>query len=225
MTTVLGIALDGVVFMAADTGSNVYERPIVNAVRKIRLVDLRRGQILLGVTGHGGLPDVLTASLNSTDTPALRRTAAPGNQADAQAWAHAVAAAVTDLAVGAGFVEGGQMAGSVLLGYDGRLWTLCHNTAIPHPDGVAAVGSGEGPAMGAADAYLQMHAANRLGRFAHPQGAGRWIVDAAVRIAVARDKHSALPVQVQTLPWSPAYADDDLLLGAAQLSTDNTVAA
>lgn len=48
------------------------------------------------------------------------------------------------------------MDGTVLLGYAGRLWTLTHAQAIAHEEPcVAALGSGEGPAMGAMHVFLR----------------------------------------------------------------------
>ncbi len=60
--------------------------------------------------------------------------------------------------------------------------------AIRHPDGVAAVGSGEGPAVGALDALT------RCG--VPPERA----VAEAAQIAVERDQWSRPPVQHEFLP-------------------------
>lgn len=77
----------------------------------------------------------------------------------------------------------------LLLGWNGNLWTINHATAIAHPDGTAAIGSGEGPAIGAIDALL----AHR------PDMAGEDVVTTAVAIAIERDRHSGHPVHVETL--------------------------
>jgi hypothetical protein len=75
---------------------------------------------------------------------------------DCQAWAMSVAVELNRWAVETGITQDGRMDGSVLLGWHGRLWTCSEVQAIPHPDGRAALGSGEGPAIGALDALLLM---------------------------------------------------------------------
>jgi ATP-dependent protease HslVU (ClpYQ) peptidase subunit len=81
----------------------------------------------------------------------------------------------------------------MLLGCNGRLWSLTHMHAIPHLDGVAAIGSGEGPAIGAVDALLP---------FTGPpwQMLPAEVVFRAVRIGITRDRYSADPILVELLP-------------------------
>lgn len=184
MTTVVGLARDGAVWMAADTLTNVYERPIPGAARKILRLPAGGGEILLGITGAGALVGILAAGLKVDGEPN------PGQ--DPQPWAHAVAVAVTELAIDAGITENGKLEGSLLLGWSGQLWTLTHAGAIPHPDGIGALGSGEGPAIGALDALLHLGSA--------VTGMG-WaeMVRAAAEIGCRRDRYSGLPVDVEVL--------------------------
>ena len=165
--------------MAADSMTNVYDRPIIGGCRKILRIAAGPGEVLVGFCGDVGIPGLMASGLNVDEVPA-------GGE-DPQPWADAVACAATGLAVAAGCVEDGRLAGSLLLGWDGRLWTLVHCGAVPHADGVAAVGSGEGPAIGALDAFLETGMA--------PGDAVR----AAVLIGIRRDRHSAGPVQVEVL--------------------------
>lgn len=108
---------------------------------------------------------------------------------DPRSWAAAIARAITELAVEQGFTENGRMDGNLLLGWNGRLWTITHGQAIFHVDGVAALGSGEGPAIGAMDALLDCDCDRPAD-----------VVVTAVRIAIERDKHSAGHVQLEVLP-------------------------
>lgn len=178
MTTVAAVAKNGAVYMAADSCTNVYERPIVGGATKIlRLTP----EILLGVSGYAGLIGLYAADLPGALPPP------PGEEEDPQPWAHKVATVASQLAVTVGLVENGRLDGSLLLGRAGRVWTLVHATAIPHADGVAAIGSGEGPAIGALDALLA--------RKVNPLAAVR----EAVQIACSRDRYSEPPIQAETL--------------------------
>lgn len=181
MTTVAALAVNGEVHMAADSLTNVYDRPIIDGARKIRrkLVGTGGGEALVAVCGDGGLADLIAYQ--------LFLDAAPGVGEDLGPWAAAVAKAVTELAVEAGLTEGGRLDGTLLLGFRGRLWTLTHAQAIPIPDGVAALGSGEGPAMGAMDVLRATDTALAD------------VVRAATVVAIGRDKHSAEPVYVESL--------------------------
>lgn len=182
MTTVAALAVGGSVYMAADSVTNVYDRPIVGAVQKIRRVPIGqdgvRGECLIAVCGDGGLADMVSDLLTIDSWPGVGE--------DPQRWAASVSRACTELAVQYGFVEQGRLDGTLLLGWNGTLWTMPHGQAIRHPDGVAALGSGEGPAIGALDA---------LRHTAGPAEA----VTRAVHIAIERDKHSMAPVQSETL--------------------------
>jgi ATP-dependent protease HslVU (ClpYQ) peptidase subunit len=184
VTTVIGVARDGLVHMAGDTTTNVYDRPIPGGVRKILRLETADGfEVMVGISGDGALAGIADCDLEVPAAPA------PG--ADPQRWAHLLASRLTQAAMAAGCVEDGRMSGSVLLGWDGRLWTLAHAQAIPMPDGIGAIGSGEGIAIGAVDALLSMHV---------PPGVA---VLQAVRIACRRDRYSAEPIQEETL-YPPA---------------------
>lgn len=177
MTTVVACTRDGQVFMAADSLTNVYERPIYDGARKVRRIPVGDGELLLAVSGAGGIADAAQADLRPE----------PPRDDDLQAWAGYVAHLVTDIGQERGFVDDGHLDASLLLGYAGRLWTIAHGVAIPHPDGIAALGSGEGPAIGALDVLLDQGEA--------PAAA----VLAAVHIGCGRDKHSAPPVYAECL--------------------------
>lgn len=177
MTTVAAVASGGSVYMAADTCTNVYDRPIASA-RKLRTLAAGGERILLGLCGDGALADLAETELHLEDPP---------HDGAAHLFAVHVARRLTTLSVDFGLVQDGRMDGSAVLGWRGRLWTLVHQQAIPHPDGIAAVGSGEGPAIGALDALL----ANGV----DPAAA----VLRAVEIGCARDRYSEPPIQVETL--------------------------
>lgn len=178
MTTVAAVARAGRVHMAADSRTNVYDRP-VDSVRKVLRMSCGDFEFLLGVSGDGGLPGLLGAHWQLEDGPVSGE--------DMQPWAHKVAEAVTDLARTWGMVDEGRLNSNLILGAGGRLWTLSHAQAICHPDGIAAIGSGEGPAIGAIDALLA--------RGVDPAKA----VSEAVAIAIVRDPHSAGPIHTESL--------------------------
>jgi hypothetical protein len=167
--------------MAADSTINVYDRPVPDGARKIRRVYAGPSVVLVAVAGESGLL-ALIGQLQPAPTP--------DDGEDPQPWAEQVALQVTRLAVDYSLLDEGRMAGTLLLGWRGRLWTLSHATATPHRDGVAALGSGEGPAVGAMDVLLStcpdMHPAEVVGR--------------AVTVAMARDRHSGGTVWVESLP-------------------------
>lgn len=179
MTTVAALIHEGNVYMAADSRSNVYDRPI-DGVRKILRVPAGDGEILLGVCGDGALAGVLPT--------ALKVEAPPETGVDAQPWANSVARAITEATLEARITnEAGRMDGSLILGAAGRLWTVSHMQAIPHLDNVAALGSGEGPAIGAMDALLPA-GGNPVEILVH-----------AVRIAIHRDRNSGGAVWLEVL--------------------------
>ena len=187
MTTVVAAAVDGKVFMAADSATNVYERPVIGGIRKLlRLKAGALGEVLLGVAGAGGLPGCIQAS--------LRIDSVPLEDEDVDDWAHAIACAITEIATEAGLMEDGSISGSVLLGWNGRIWTLGHSCACAHPEGRAAIGSGEGPAMGALDVLLE--------GAAEPAYAVVRAVEAGIRLA----RFSEGPIKVEVL--DPADGGD-----------------
>ncbi|MBF9135297.1 hypothetical protein I0C86_41335 [Plantactinospora sp. S1510] len=179
MTTVLACAVGDRILMAADSCTNVYERPLHDAARKVVRLPAGDEEVLIGVSGSAGMPDVLHAG--------LKLDAVPVEDEDPQAWAHAVAVAATELAVEAGLVEAGRMESNLLLGWRGHLWTLVHSCALRHPDGRAALGSGEGSALGALDALLDVGVT--------PAEA----IVRAVQIACRRDRYSEPPIYLELL--------------------------
>lgn len=181
VTTIAAVARDGAVWMAADSATNVYERPIVDGARKVRrLIVGDSEECLIGMCGAGGLADLIGLRLKLTHVPS--------DDEDLQSWAAAVAWAVTELAQDAGLVDAGRIDGSLALGFRGRLWTLSETHAIPHPDGVNCLGSGEGPAIGALDVLLEQDL--------DPLEA----VTRAVAIGINRDRNSRAPIYVEYLP-------------------------
>lgn len=185
MTTIAALADGHTVWMAADTLTNVYERPVFGAARKIRRISLAgEAECLIAASGEGGFADMVTRHLKLDGIP---------GQDDADDWAASVAEAITDLGVERGFTEQGRLAGSLLLGWGGRLWTVVHAQAIAIPAGIAALGSGEGIAMGA---------------MGHARDTGcsddAFTVRSAVRIACRYDKHTAEPIHVQGLTEAQA---------------------
>lgn len=186
MTTVAALARDGAVWMAADTLANVYDRPITG-FRKIRRLTTGDGaEFLIGCSGAAGMPSAVSMGLKVETTPA--------DGQDPNLWAEAIAHAVTDLAFEHHQADDGHMDATLLLGWHGQLWTLGNGVAIPHRDGIAAIGSGEGPAIGAIDALLA----------ACPDLPPQDILGRALTIAIARDKHSAGPISLELLPAAGA---------------------
>lgn len=136
--------------MGADRATNVYDRPVLgaNKVHKHRAKD--GGQLLLGYAGSGALPSVVAADLTIEATPADDDDAS-------QLWADAIARAITEVAASARLLnDEGMLDATLLLGHRDRLWTVTHMQAIRHADGLAAVGSGEGIALGAVHAGLAL---------------------------------------------------------------------
>lgn len=185
MTTVCAVARDGVVVMGADSMTNVYDRPVYG-VRKIARVDVKDASadpanptLLLGIAGDGALANLVNAlSIDTTPTP----------DEPCQPWANTVASALTEILVEAGCTENGRIDGNLLLGWRGQLWTISHHQAIPHLDGVAALGAGEGPAIGCLDYGL------RIGNRDLAQ-----LVAIAVGIGIDRDKHSGGDITIETI--------------------------
>lgn len=185
MTTVAALARDGAVFMAADSMIDVYDRPI-HSVPKIQRHKAADGsEVLIGWSGMAALTTVLDLDLK------LRDMRSPTDFASLDAFVLEIARKLTSSAMSAHLAEDGKMSGGFLLGHAGRLWTIFHMLAVPHLDGVAAIGSGEGPAMGAMDALL---AASKLTALTYEE-----IVHKAVEIAITRDLHSRGPIQFEVL--------------------------
>lgn len=181
MTTVAALARDGFVVMAADSMACVYDRPVLG-FRKIRRLKVGDGELLLGCSGQAGMPAIVEAH--------LKVDAEPTDGQDPQPWADTIAHAITELAADHRQLEDGRMDAHLLLGWGGQVWTIGNGVAVHHPDGLAAIGSGEGPAIGAMDALLA----------ACPDMPPPEVVTRAVRIAVGRDQYSAGSIQVELLP-------------------------
>lgn len=192
MTTVLALARDGEVVMAADSRSNVYDRVIPGVHKILRLkegkhdpnwiVERPRRQILIGFSGRAALVDLVLAHLT------FELPGDPTDQENCDAWAAALARSITDLAVEARLTDDGELDGSFLIGWAGQLWHCSHQLAMRMPDGISAVGSGEGYAIGALDALLNCDV---------PPGDA---VARACQMAVTRDCHSDGPINVHLLP-------------------------
>ncbi len=181
--------------MAADALVTVFDRPVPAGVLKLfRHPAKDGGEVLLGCSGHAALVTILRTG--------LKLDAVPAADEDGQAFADAVALAVTGLAREHGVTEDGQLDGAILLGWNGRLWTLAHAVAIYHHDGIATIGSGEGPAIGAMDALLA------LGD--DPAG----VVKKALSIAINRDRHTAGPVTYEELSAAQSTAKPTAKLAA-----------
>lgn len=187
MTTIVA-AVDadtGRVHIAGDSLTNVYERPIPGGVRKLARVpfgDGSSGGAVLAASGDTALNQIITHDLVIPAGP-------PGpSEAELERWAHGVATECTRLAVAAGIVEDGKMEGAMLLCAAGTIWTIYHGAALRHPDGRAALGSGEGPAIGALDVILDQ-------QFVSVEVA----VQMACKAGIARDRHSGEPIEVATV--------------------------
>jgi ATP-dependent protease HslVU (ClpYQ) peptidase subunit len=182
MTTCVAVARDGRV------ATNVYDRLVVGITKIWRHqsanVPGSHGAFLLGYAGDGALPAIVALGLTVKDVPPID---AADDQRDL--WAAAMAHAITEQAIESHVTDsGGRLDGNLLLGHDGRVWTLTHMQAIPHRDGRAAVGSGEGLALGAVDAALAL---------GHTDIEA--IVTLAVRIGCQRDRYSDGQPQIVTL--------------------------
>jgi ATP-dependent protease HslVU (ClpYQ) peptidase subunit len=180
MTTVLAVARDGVVYMAADSTTVIYDRPLAGAARKITRLAAGDSEVLVGLCGDMGLDGIVKYQMQVAQPPQ------PGE--DPGRWAYSFAAGITELAVGAGLVEDGRLDGNLILGWGGHVWTISHANCAAHPDGIAAIGSGQGVAIGAVDALLSHNV--------DPDVA----VWAALRIAIRRDIASDGPIQTEMLP-------------------------
>lgn len=182
MTCIAALARDGRIAMAGDSRNNVHDRPIIGAAAKVRhrMTSDGKDQMLFGVSGDGALMVLVRDRLHVDE--------APKPDADPHPWADAVAIALTELALEASIRDqDGRLDGSALLGWNGRLWTLTHMQAIPHPNGVAAIGSGSDYAIGVMSALA--------GQDLEPAE----IVTRAVACACEHDPWCAQPIDLHLL--------------------------
>lgn len=139
MTTVAALAYGGDVWMVGDTATTLRGNRLAGSLRKVLQFSVGDDtSALLGVSGDGALAHLAQR--------VLADVAAPGRDVDA--WAHRIASVLTLVAVRNGLVDDGRIAGTMLLGYAGKLWALTHHQALPIPDGYTAVGSGGDIALG-----------------------------------------------------------------------------
>lgn len=182
MTTVVGYAEGGSVWMAADSRTNVYDRPMNGAGRKIMRLVAGDQEVLVAISGNAGMPGVIRRAWTG-ELPA------PPDDPGVQAWAEDVSAVLTRAMLDTAMVDmaDGHMDGHFLLGAAGQIWTVHHFAAIPHVNGRAAIGSGESAAMAALGVLLD---AGEV-----PLAA----VSRAAEAAIALDMWSGLPLQVEVL--------------------------
>lgn len=187
MTTVVALADQRGVWMAADTLTNIYDRPVRGWARKILRLPVGElgGEVLFGISGNSGMAS-MARSVWGDGFPDP-----PDDPDEAQLWAEDISSALTKPMIEAGMVEEGRLDGNFLLGYPGGLWTLQHHLAIWCPEGRGAVGSGEGPGIGALDALLT---------FDVPPCRA---VEMAAAIACSRDRWSGLPLQIESVELEP----------------------
>jgi ATP-dependent protease HslVU (ClpYQ) peptidase subunit len=186
VTTVAAVAAAGSVWMCADSMTNVFDRRMPGAARKIMRLEARSVPMLIGTSGNAGMTGRLRAAWNAEEAPLLPNEASAEQLQD---WADEVSTLLTQPILDAGMVDAdGRMDGHFLLGAAGNIWTIYHHAAIRHADGRAAVGTGEGLVLGALDVML--------GAGEAPEVA----LQRAVEIACARDLWSGLPMQFEVLP-------------------------
>jgi hypothetical protein len=187
VTTVAGLAGSAGVWMAADTRTNVYDRPVGGAVKILRMPLADDQAVLIGFSGNAGMPGI---ARRAWDTDLCL----PAGAGSLQQWCDDLASLLTEPMVAAGMTDAGLLDGNFLLGIPGAtdrpstLWTIGHHMAIRHEDHRGAVGSGEGPAIGALDALLALGA--------EPSTA----VHQACAIAIRRDRWSGLPIHQEFTP-------------------------
>lgn len=149
MTTIVGYARGRHTLMAADAVTNVYDRPVYSAEKILSCTTVGKdGSYLLGFAGEGAGPSVIRRRHSVACMPDFT------DQADRNGWAASIASAVTEIFLEHQLVDQQRIDGTALLAAGGFLWTLTHHQAIAHPDGMAAIGSGEGPALGALHALI-----------------------------------------------------------------------
>ncbi len=196
MTTVIGFARGGVVYMAADSQVSLCERPMPTVNKILRLpVGDGGAELLLAVAGDGALASLARRFLKFESVPGP-------DEDELTDFVDQIAIGMGELAREHGALDEGRMAGMLLLGFAGRLWTVLHSNAVPHPDGLAAAGSGGDAALGAMDAMLAMGRVDQVG----PTDS----VVKAVLIAIGRDINSGAPVTVEILHPVPPVAAPNL---------------
>lgn len=182
MTTVVAYARGKHTLMAADSLTNVYDRPVPGASKIARFSTAGRdGEYLLGFAGEGAGPNVIRQRHSVACLPDF------SDEHDRNTWADSIAMAVTEMYLEHSLVDGQRMDGSVLLAAGGYVWTLTHHQAIRHLDGMAAIGSGEGPALGA------LHALIDAGR------APAKAIRKAVEVGILLDRYSGGEIVVSSV--------------------------
>lgn len=137
MTTVAALIRDGVVHMAADSQTNIYDRPVYTA-RKIIRRSVGSSDLLLGVAGDGAM-----AALLRYDWEMPLR----GDYAELR-WLNLVMSSITDLALERNIgLEDGRLTTSILIGHRGALYHGTHHQLVSPGMSCAAIGRGEEPAM------------------------------------------------------------------------------
>jgi ATP-dependent protease HslVU (ClpYQ) peptidase subunit len=198
LTTILAVADEGWLYMAGDTYTRMYDRSCVDGLTKVHrltFTDAPGEHVLMGGAGYS------SAGLAFASLPELLGPV-PAPDADLRQWAGHVSRRVfrflaKELLDDA---DGDVSRCAYLIGYREKLFTIVHNGAIAHPDGVAALGSGEGVAIGA---YLAL-------KHADWGTNSRARVEQAMRLACTVDGHSNLPFDL--LSKSP-YAHDMIKSG------------
>jgi ATP-dependent protease HslVU (ClpYQ) peptidase subunit len=191
MTTAIAYGVDGKVYMAADSMTNVYSRPVASAKKIAKLpVNGTDSRALLSVAGAGALAQWISYDLELPDYL--------GDDV-LDVWAKEVAEIITRESIDRNLTDDGKMESSVLLAFRGRVWTIDHFYAIAHPDNIGAIGSGEGPAIGALDALLVA-----VDQWIIPAGGRKpgeedllALMESCVSVAIKRDKHTGGEIQVE----------------------------
>lgn len=179
MTTVVGYARGQHTILAGDSATNVYDRPVISAVKVRRYrTTSGDGSYLLGFAGDGAGPAIVSRHHSVERLPNF------ADRADRDGWAAAIGTAITEAYTDHLLLSDGRMDSNLLLAARGHLWTITHHQAIPHPDGLGAIGSGEGPALGALHALLA--------RGEHPVDA----VVQACKVGILLDRYSDAPVRL-----------------------------
>lgn len=201
MTVIAALAFQGRIYLAADSGAFVNDRPVREAARKMRIVPVGTGggHALVAFSGDGAL-----AALFDVEAARGINIEPPAGLFDDDRWASQVAAWVTTLGVDAGLVDrdDGRLDALLILGWRGRLWTLLHNQAVPMTDGVAVLGSGGDVALGALLALRRRYLTASVDL--DPLDAVRF----AVELAVEQHIFALPPIHGVTLDPPPATPED-----------------
>lgn len=183
MTTIAAVTRDGVTAMACDSAAiDGCGRRYKHSGKIVRLSVGRDGDALLGSAGTAALGATIRAGLNLPAGPD------PDDLDDIEAWAQAVAEAITDLATEAKpslLTDDDELDGEVLLAYAGRFWYITDHLALLAEGPIAAIGSGAMLALGALEVM--------------PPATPVAMVERAVEIACYHDAGSYLPVVVELL--------------------------